>query len=202
MNILLAAATEHEIALLRKINCKHSLSFLVTGIGMISTTYSLTKYFTSTKPDLAINCGIAGSFKRDINIGEMVRVQEDILAEFGAEDDLKILSPDEINLDAEFIFHDTFDHESLNKIKQVKSITVNRVHGNENSIKNILARLNPDTESMEGAAFFFVCKKENIPSIQLRTISNFVEKRNKNAWNIPLAIENLTNEIKKILNEI
>ena len=55
---------------------------------------------------------------------------------------------------------------------------------------------------MEGAAFLFCCMKENIPCVQIRSISNFVEKRNKDNWNIPLAIENLHKEIIKILEAI
>ena len=84
-------------------------------------------------------------------------------------------------------------------MKQVKSITVNTVHGNEKSIKNIVRRLNPDIENMEGAAVFKVCETFNIPCIQIRAISNYVEKRNKESWNIPLAIQNLNIEVEKII---
>jgi futalosine hydrolase len=44
---------------------------------------------------------------------------------------------------------------------------------------------------MEGAAFFYVCRQLNVPCIQIRAVSNYVEKRNRDAWNIPLAIKNL-----------
>ena len=44
---------------------------------------------------------------------------------------------------------------------------------------------------MEGAAFFYVCLCENIPFLQIRAISNYVEQRNEKNWNIPLAIKNL-----------
>jgi len=54
---------------------------------------------------------------------------------------------------------------------------------------------------MEGAAFLFVCEHEQIPCIQLRAVSNFVEKRNKEAWNIPLAIENLNQQLIAIIND-
>jgi futalosine hydrolase len=44
---------------------------------------------------------------------------------------------------------------------------------------------------MEGAAVFYVAQQEKIPALQIRAISNLVEKRNKDNWDIPLAIKNL-----------
>ena len=42
---------------------------------------------------------------------------------------------------------------------------------------------------MEGAAFFAGCRRFN-NYMQIRAVSNRVEKRDKDKWNIPLAIEN------------
>ena len=67
-----------------------------------------------------------------------------------------------------------------------------KVHRNEKSIELVTSNLHPDIESMEGAAFFYVCMMEKIPCVQLRAISNYVERRNKNNWNIPLSLKNLT----------
>jgi futalosine hydrolase len=55
---------------------------------------------------------------------------------------------------------------------------------------------------MEGAAVFYVCQMEKIPFLQLRAISNRVEKRNRNAWNIPLPLENLRRVVLLLLNEL
>ena len=85
-------------------------------------------------------------------------------------------------------------------MKKVKSITVNTVHGNKKSIAQIIKRLNPDIENMEGAAVFKVCNFFNTTCIQLRSISNYVEKRNKKKWNIPLAIQNLNFEVERIIS--
>jgi futalosine hydrolase len=68
---------------------------------------------------------------------------------------------------------------------------VNKVHGAEMSISATAAKLNPQLESMEGAAFFYACSQFSLPSIQIRAVSNYVERRNRDQWNIPLAIDNL-----------
>ena len=48
---------------------------------------------------------------------------------------------------------------------------------------------------MEGAAVFYACKMNNVPCLQVRAISNYVEPRNKENWQINLAINNLNNWI-------
>ena len=55
---------------------------------------------------------------------------------------------------------------------------------------------------MEGAAVMMVCEKFKIKSIQIRAISNLVERRNKEKWNIPLAIKRLNEEAYKIINNL
>jgi len=55
-------------------------------------------------------------------------------------------------------------------------------------------------ESMEGAAFFMACEQFEIPCIQIRAISNKVEKRNTANWDLSLAIKNLNNKVEKIIS--
>ena len=79
---------------------------------------------------------------------------------------------------------------------------MNTVHGNESSIAKIKERLNPQVETMEGAAFLMVCQKEKIPALQLRAISNYVELRNKENWNVALALKNLHDVVFMVLNQL
>ena len=88
----------------------------------------------------------------------------------------------------------------INNLKTATGITVNKVHGNAKSIENIINQFNPETESMEGASFLFACMSENLPCAQIRSISNIVEKRNRENWNIPLAIDNLNKTALQILS--
>tara|TARA_B100000683_G_scaffold90996_1_gene90133 strand:- start:9877 stop:10455 length:579 start_codon:yes stop_codon:yes gene_type:complete len=192
MKILFVIATISEIQ-------KEKFTFgdvLITGVGMLNTAIVLTKKLSEEKYDLVINLGIAGSFKESIKIGDVVEVFEEKISEIGYED------KNEFAEFADFSLKTVFRNNSHTDLKQVKSITVNTVHGNEKSIKNIVRRLNPDIENMEGAAVFKVCEIFNISCIQIRAISNFVEKRNKENWNIPLAIKNLNVEVEKIISNL
>ena len=66
----------------------------------------------------------------------------------------------------------------------------------------IVHRLNPQGESMEGAACMFACQEANVPCVQIRSISNFVEKRNKSKWDITMAITNLNKELQKFISTL
>jgi len=57
-------------------------------------------------------------------------------------------------------------------------------------------------ESMEGAAFFYVCMNEHIPCLSLRAVSNRVGERDKNKWNIPLALAELRKMLASILRKL
>ncbi|MGV3509722.1 MAG: futalosine hydrolase [Sphingobacteriaceae bacterium] len=209
MKILLVAATQLEIEptifhineLENKYN--NSIKILITGVGMTATAFSLGRELAINQYDLAINAGIAGAFDRALNPGEVVSVSLDCFAELGAEDGENFLSIDELGFGKSSIKPDQqYNHPIISSLKKARSITVNKVHGNDESIYITTDRLNPQTESMEGAAFFYACNQVNVPCIQIRAISNYVERRNRESWNIPLALQNLNDTLIKLLNHL
>ncbi|MVN21333.1 futalosine hydrolase [Mucilaginibacter arboris] len=201
MNILLVAATQPEIQpLLDHFKKEKPFDVLITGVGMVATAFALGERFAQKKYNLAIHLGIAGSFDRDLNLGEVVEVEDDTLAELGAEDDDRFLSIDAMGF-GESKFY-PINSMLLLSIKKVRGITVNTVHGEETSIQKITERLNPQLESMEGAAFFYACKRSMVPSIQIRSVSNYVEKRNRENWKIGLAVKNLNDFAIELIKKL
>ncbi len=201
MKLLIVAATSIEINPLLlafkfdggslKIG-EHEADILITGVGMVPTAFAMGQKMAQKQYDLALNLGIAGSFDQDLPIGEVVSVSQDVFADWGAEDDQDFLSIDDLG------FGDSVQHESYPKylkknvgLRQVKGITVNKAHGEEMTIAKTKTRLKPQVESMEGAAFFYACRQVPINCIQIRAISNYVERRNRDNWNIGLAVKNL-----------
>ncbi len=212
MNILIVSATEKEISpTLNKIKSFNRddllVDVLVTGIGAVFTTYLLTRKLSEKEYDLIINAGIAGSFNPDLNIGDTVYVQSDQFADLGFEDKDKFYTVFEKG----FIYKDQFPfknallenpYEFDFDLKKVSAITVNTTHGCKKSIDLFKNKFNADTETMEGAAFFYVCLNEGVKFFQIRTISNYVEERNEANWNIPLAIKNLNQKLLEIIDVI
>jgi futalosine hydrolase len=218
MKILIVSATKFEIDSLltkmestnaiddRLISCKFKnleVDFLNTGVGMVATAYHTGKVLDDTY-DAAFNLGICGSFNRNIELGTVVNVYQDYFSELGAEDDDKFLTLEDLKLQGVSKIENKSGamHAFIEALPKVTGITVNTAHGNEASIKKVYEQFHPYVESMEGAAFMFACENENIPYAQIRAISNYVEKRNKENWNILLAIENLNKQIFEILNAL
>jgi futalosine hydrolase len=221
MRILLVAATEAELGPLisdlritnydlkepgcdsaivirnsKIVNLTPNCQLLITGVGMVATAFALGKHLASNQYDLAVNLGIAGSFDRNIGIGEVLEIKQDTLAELGAENDNEFLTIGELGFGEDTFYPSTKLSDLYNlfnnfNLKTATAITVNTVHGNDASIEKVTKRLSPQLETMEGAAFFYACNQMNVPRIQIRAVSNYVEKRNRDNWNIGLAIKNL-----------
>jgi futalosine hydrolase len=205
VQILIVSATDFETSELKStFQNKKNIHFISTGVGMAITAYTLTKEIFNNKYDLIINTGIAGAFNKELTIGEVTAIEYDFFAELGAENDRAFIPFPEMNLKGVFSFQNyvSISTATYSKLKKVKGATVNTVHGNENSINHFLSIYEADIESMEGASVAMVCEKENVPYLQIRSISNYVTKRNTKDWNIQLAISNLNSTITKILNEL
>ena len=182
---------------------------LITGVGSIATAWSLKQWITlNEKPDLAINAGIAGSFNDRLNIGDVVMPVSDCFADAGVEDGENFLTLSESGLISAndfpykdgLLYTDTRYNEKMKSIlKPVRAITVNTATGSETTRGKLLKKFNPDIETMEGATFFYICSRENIPFLALRAISNKVEPRDKNNWNIDLALNNLSEKLIDVL---
>lgn len=177
------------------------IQVLITGVGMVNTAFMMGRYINSLY-DLVINLGVCGAFDKQLELGQLVHVTSDILSEMGAEDGEEFLTYDQLNLPGQHMFSENYSVSSplIDSLKKVKGITVNTVHGNEINIKKVQELYHPEVESMEGAAFFAGCVRAGGDFIQIRAISNYVEKRDKSKWQMPLAIKNLNDFLINFIN--
>jgi futalosine hydrolase len=214
MKILIVAATIAEIKLLKnylddtfssngegfyQIDLHSSIQILITGVGVMHTAFALSHKASLQSFDLAINLGVCGSFDLKIALGSVIEVVKDRLGDLGVEEaNGQFLDVFDINLENK----DSSPYQNgwISRIENnylptglppSNGITVHKVTGTTESIEAIQKKYNADMESMEGAAFFYTCAKLNIPSIQVRAISNYVEPRNRAAWKMEEAIHNL-----------
>ena len=183
---------------------------LVTGVGIVFTIFSLQKHLSAYKYRLVINTGIAGSFHKEIPLGEVLLISRDRFADIGIES----------NEGFQNLFETAFADKNafpftegilapkinlflplLNKLPVHNAITVNMVHGTEDSISLFSKKYKATAESMEGAAVFYVCMMLNTNVIQIRSISNYVEPRDTSTWKIKEAIINLNNYLIDFVSE-
>lgn len=221
MNFLLTAATPFEIAPTQEWLAlvgrqsgdyqyqlgRARIDLLISGVGLPLTAYSLGKILASRSYDLAIQAGIAGAWDRSLEIGEVVSVTADGFGDLGVEEadgcftsvhTLGLIDPQQPPfIDGRLL---SSGAQQLPKfLKEVSGTTVNRVHGYAPSIAAFQERSDAQVESMEGAAFAYACLLEQLPHLQIRSISNYVEPRDREKWNLPLAIGNLNQVIKEMI---
>jgi futalosine hydrolase len=209
-NILLVAATVKEIGPYIRLVRKEQLAvdILISGIGLTASTYHFTQQFKIKKYDLVVQAGVAGSFDLTIPLGEVVAVKQDTVADQSVIELRKLKTLFDLALVPENQYPYTNGwlqnphREILKKtgLKIVKGISVNQISTSKSMISFYRNMFKPVTESMEGAALHFVCLMENIPFVQVRSISNYIGERNKKKWDMKDSIANLNDILPAIIN--
>ncbi len=207
MKILVIAATQEEIAPFLKWNT--NIDVLICGVGIPSTVYYLTKKLLQEKYTLVIQAGIAGTFSKKIKNGDVVAVEQDAFADIGAQEKRNFKTLFELGFDDEnkfpfrkgYLFNASEILQSSH-LKKVKAVTINKISDRIKQTKQLKAIFDAEIESMEGAAFHFVCLQQNIQFLQIRCISNKVGERDKTKWEIAKAIKNLNQELINLINSI
>jgi futalosine hydrolase len=190
----------------------NNLSFLITGIGCYSMIYNLTKELLKNQYNIVINVGIAGAFdNKKIKLTDVVFVEQEEIGDLGIDNngifrtlfEEKFANPDQKPFTAgKLVSHFNEYFSILPHKKIVKSLTVNTVSGQKEKISLLTKKFDADIENMEGAAFFYICLQEQVPFVEMRAISNFVEPRSKENWEIMAAIQQLNDALRLFLFEV
>jgi futalosine hydrolase len=173
----------------------NSITTCISGVGIMATAYTLSKQLQDHF-DLALQAGVGGGFDRELKLGQLVFIKSEQLGDLGAEDhysfldlfDLDLLKPGAAPFTGKELVTPILPvHEKID-LPHVNGITVNTVAGSEFTVQMRKDKFAPQVESMEGAAFHYVCLKEKIPFAQIRSISNYAEPRDKTKWQMKEAI--------------
>jgi futalosine hydrolase len=188
----------------------HELDVLTTGVGMVATAAWSSRALAMREYDVALNLGVCGSFDLEVPLGAVVHVVSEELPEMGAEaddafltlHDLKLLARDEFPYrDGRLTNAEPPPIDSLQQLPRVHGITVNTAHGRDSSIAAVRQRCDAQVETMEGAAFMYACLIRGTPFAEIRAVSNVVEKRNRPAWKLGEAIDNLNSTALRIIDQ-
>ena len=204
MKLLVVAATEFEIA--PYIFKNAAADILITGVGSPACIYALTKRLQQFKYDFVIQAGIAGTFKNSFPLGETFFIKSDVFADLGIYENESFFTlfekgfaePNTVPYKNGWLENSL---ENTFNIPTAKSITVNTVTDNFLQTSLFTKKYDPDIESMEGAAFHFVCIQENVSFLQLRSVSNFVGERVKTNWKIKESITSLNENLLRIIDQ-
>lgn len=211
MEVLLCAATRFEIdptiQYLASQNIKN-IDILVTGVGLIAATYHITKAVYQKRPQLILQAGIAGALDNNLKLGSVVIIESETIGDLGVMEqgsfrslfDMKFLQENDAPwTNARLLNASGILDELL--LPRVKGVSINEITTLPSRIEHYKDTLGASVESMEGAALHYVGLMENIPFLQVRSLSNFVGERDKSKWHIKEAIENLNKELIPIISK-
>lgn len=211
-NILVAAATAKEInpfikSLKENRFSTNNIDILISGIGLTASTYHLAKQLALRKYELIIQAGVAGSFDVNLPPGTVVAIKQDTIADQSVVElkklktlfDLKLVPNNQHPYKNGWLLNPNKKILTKTKLKIVKGISVNQISTSKQMIQFYRDTFDPATESMEGAALHYVCLMENVPFLQIRSISNYIGERNKKKWDMMDSIVNLNNELFQII---
>jgi futalosine hydrolase len=214
MNCLVIAATPIEIRpLLEKlkegnipISNSIQLDVLITGIGLLATSYSLQKQIQLKRPDLIIQAGVGGCFDKKMKLGRVFIIKKEAIADQSVVElnalktlfDLDLVPANQPPYQKGWLVN---PHPIVKKLKlpKVTGVSVNEITTQLQKVSFYKKQFNPLIESMEGAALHYVALQEDIPFIQLRSTSNYIAERNKKNWNMPAAIHSLNQSLLNLL---
>lgn len=212
MKLLIAAATEVEIQPTLdwlKESGRTDVETLITGIGLFSAAFALGKRLAGPgRPALVLQAGIAGTFDRKIRLGDALLVEKEFFGDLGAEDNgvfrdlfgIGLWKPGQHPFTDNYLLN-PFDRvpAALAQLPRASAVSVNTVSGEAATIAQLEQQYAPTLESMEGAALHYACLMEKVPFLQLRTVSNYVEQRDKSKWDIKSAVIRLNGLLRQTI---
>ncbi len=209
MQVLIASATNKETTALREqFSGIRNIHFIETGVGLLNSCFSLSEITSQHHVDLVIQVGIAGCFDESIPLGNCFVVKDETVADLGVQEekykdifDLGLADENAFPYSSKQLINPHKDLLQQSGLQPASSVSVNNISTGEqvNIIKN---KYRPLLETMEGAAFHYVCLQRNIPFIQFRAVSNYIGVRDKSQWKIAEAVTNSNNAVIQFLASI
>lgn len=214
MNCLIAAATPIEIAPLlhelpKGIRTDMEIDVLITGIGLMASTFALQKQISIKRPDLIIQAGVGGCFDRKIALGTVLAIGQDCVADQSVVElkklktlfDLQLVPADQFPYKKGWLINPWKGFSKL-ELPKVNAISVNEITTDPRRERQYKKLFAPVIESMEGAALHYVCLMEQIPFLQLRSVSNYIAERNKKNWKLSEAVTHLNKALLQTLQKL
>ena len=200
------------------IGVKHVV-LVETGIGAVNTAQALTVALQEIDPELVLQIGIGGAYLGSgLDKGDLALATEENYGDLGVITPAGWSPADEIGipvLSSDRDYYNTYPvdpalvtraqhivEQSGECVVQGPFVTVQQCTGREDIGNELAARFNAICENMEGAAAAHVCTLYAVPFLELRAISNRVEDRNKDAWDIPRAVQRVQFAARKLVEAL
>lgn len=177
---------------------------LLTGVGKANAAGAVAKTLAASGYGAVLSVGVAGSYS-SLQIGAVVLGVSSLYADEGVQApdtflDIAALGFPPTDLPGTAFPADPRLLEALRHLADsVGSIaTVSSCSGTDALAVERAGRTGAIAESMEGAAVAHTAHRLGIPCAELRVISNNAGQRDRQVWNLPAALDRLTDVIGRI----
>ncbi|MHC1565328.1 MAG: futalosine hydrolase [Candidatus Syntropharchaeales archaeon] len=192
----------------------------ISGVGKVNTAYTLTLLLEAyPTTELVILYGCGGAYLRSGGaVGDVMIATHEIYADEGVLTGNGWLSMEDIGIPllkkgGEYYFNSfCLEGEVLHQVRSItneitdqnviygKFLTVSTCSGSIELGNELFKRFQSICENMEGAAAAHIAKAYDVAMIEVRGVSNFVEDRVFENWDIESAVENCSKVVIEILN--
>ena len=171
----------------------------IAGVGVVDFSANLARFFSQKKYERAFLLGICGAYPNsDLQVGDVVRVSTEVVADMGAQSREGHFIPWKTMVSEETLYKGASPRDlplRLAAIPEVAGGTVNCCTGTQYLGNRRESTFQIQVESMEGAAFFAVCKAFGVSGYQFRAVSNMATDRDETSWDIPRALTALKQSV-------
>lgn len=163
----------------RKIYETDSIIIAESGIGKVNAAMLTQHIIDKYDVDIIISTGCAGSLSNNLNVLDVIIPQYVTYHDFLPERVMRYSVPDEGNIIIDEKLRDAFK-KTIEKIGNINYVETPICSGDcyvtdSVTAKQIIERTGSNVVDMESAAIAHVAKKNDIPFITIRTISDFAD---------------------------
>jgi futalosine hydrolase len=196
---LVTAATAFEMeAFLQACSSVAPFAQLITGIGPVEAAVQLTAYLATGSASIAgvVNLGVGGAYCRDQDSAGLLDIclaEREVLGDLGIcySDAVEPLRGEQLVVLDRFILDSDLLTQAAVLLdsgqvayRRGTFVTVSCVSGSRQRGALLARQHQALCENMEGAAVARVCQHFALPLLELRCISNLVEDRNRQNWQL------------------
>ena len=208
--LVVTAVTVEQEAVLKGLNQQQGFEVITAGVGPVAAATGAATALAKGSYDLVLSMGIAGGFAERAPLGSVVLANQIVAADLG------VLIQDSFQSIEELGFGTSRIEPALELVARLKDsldktgqktcvgpiLTLSTVTGTAEAALELLKRVpQAAAEAMEGFGVAYAAHAQQIPVLEIRTISNLVGPRDRASWKIKEALEKLT-EVAAQLPEV
>ena len=178
------------------------------GMGGVNTAHALSCALQSWRPDLVLQLGVGGAYPNaGLEVGDLALAEAENYGDLGVRtpqgwESSELIGIPVIRGDVDYYNHFPLDCDLVASARQMLAnrngsvaqglragpfVTVQESSGTTELGNERARRFAAICENMEGAAGAHVCRLFDVPFLEIRGISNMVEDRRTERWEIPRA---------------